>query len=331
MLLVLSPEGTRRQVRAWKSGYFTIADQAGVPVVPSWIDWSRRVVGFGPRRGHGRRARGDQRTAAGVLHRRDGARARTVLTPRDGPAGRTMPPPLPAPLQTAGRTRGRGCTSDSPPSCPPSCAITPLVPGSPTPSSPRCWPRRACPPHCAPPASSRAARRAHRATRSPPHRRAHCQHRGAGPRLSAGRLRTCRARRADRRASHRTFFDRGQLRWCRRRPGARGSRRSRRAYGGSARLQVRAAGRGVVRPYLLAGAGVYRLREERVAREETGRSPRAPTDSCWWSGPPRRSRAEPGCSRARAGVGVRGGALHDVPGGAEVRASYLPVVAGVRF
>lgn len=48
MLLVLSPEGTRRQVRAWKSGYYAIAEGAGVPVVPSWIDWSRRVVGFGP-------------------------------------------------------------------------------------------------------------------------------------------------------------------------------------------------------------------------------------------------------------------------------------------
>ena len=48
MLLVLAPEGTRRQVRAWKSGYHAIAQGAGVPVVPAWIDWSRRVVGFGP-------------------------------------------------------------------------------------------------------------------------------------------------------------------------------------------------------------------------------------------------------------------------------------------
>lgn len=47
MFLALSPEGTRRRVDRWKSGYHTIARSAGVPVVPCWIDWGRRVVGFG--------------------------------------------------------------------------------------------------------------------------------------------------------------------------------------------------------------------------------------------------------------------------------------------
>jgi 1-acyl-sn-glycerol-3-phosphate acyltransferase len=47
MVLALAPEGTRRRVGAWKSGWYAIAAGAGVPVVPAWIDWSRRVVGFG--------------------------------------------------------------------------------------------------------------------------------------------------------------------------------------------------------------------------------------------------------------------------------------------
>jgi 1-acyl-sn-glycerol-3-phosphate acyltransferase len=47
MVLALAPEGTRRRVQRWKSGYYVIAESAGVPVVPAWIDWSRRVVGFG--------------------------------------------------------------------------------------------------------------------------------------------------------------------------------------------------------------------------------------------------------------------------------------------
>lgn len=45
--LALSPEGTRRRVDGWKSGYYAIAEQAGIPVVPCWIDWGRRVIGFG--------------------------------------------------------------------------------------------------------------------------------------------------------------------------------------------------------------------------------------------------------------------------------------------
>jgi 1-acyl-sn-glycerol-3-phosphate acyltransferase len=48
MVLALAPEGTRRRVEGWKSGWYAIAAGAGVPVVPVWFDWSRRVVGFGP-------------------------------------------------------------------------------------------------------------------------------------------------------------------------------------------------------------------------------------------------------------------------------------------
>ncbi len=47
MVLALAPEGTRRRVDTWRSGYYAIAEGAGVPVVPVWFDWGRRVVGFG--------------------------------------------------------------------------------------------------------------------------------------------------------------------------------------------------------------------------------------------------------------------------------------------
>ena len=47
MVLALAPEGTRGRVATWRTGYYTIAEGAGVPIVPVWLDWSRRVMGFG--------------------------------------------------------------------------------------------------------------------------------------------------------------------------------------------------------------------------------------------------------------------------------------------
>jgi 1-acyl-sn-glycerol-3-phosphate acyltransferase len=43
----LSPEGTRRRVDRWKSGFHRIAVAAGVPIVPVWIDYQAREVGIG--------------------------------------------------------------------------------------------------------------------------------------------------------------------------------------------------------------------------------------------------------------------------------------------
>lgn len=47
-LLVITPEGTRKEVRAWKSGFYHIARQAGVPVVLGFIDRNRKAIGIGP-------------------------------------------------------------------------------------------------------------------------------------------------------------------------------------------------------------------------------------------------------------------------------------------
>jgi 1-acyl-sn-glycerol-3-phosphate acyltransferase len=48
LVLVITPEGTRKKVPAWKRGYHRIAHAAGVPIVPVAIDFSRRAIRFGP-------------------------------------------------------------------------------------------------------------------------------------------------------------------------------------------------------------------------------------------------------------------------------------------
>lgn len=47
LLLAVAPEGTRRPVDRWKSGFYRIAVAAGVPIVPGYFDNRRKVVGFG--------------------------------------------------------------------------------------------------------------------------------------------------------------------------------------------------------------------------------------------------------------------------------------------
>jgi 1-acyl-sn-glycerol-3-phosphate acyltransferase len=46
-VLALSPEGTRRRVERWKTGFYRIAVGAGVPIVPCRIDYQARVFGIG--------------------------------------------------------------------------------------------------------------------------------------------------------------------------------------------------------------------------------------------------------------------------------------------
>ena len=46
-LLALAPEGTRKRVDHWRTGFYHIALRAGVPIVPVWLDWHRREAGIG--------------------------------------------------------------------------------------------------------------------------------------------------------------------------------------------------------------------------------------------------------------------------------------------
>ena len=48
LLLAITPEGTRRKVDKWKTGFWHIAAQAGVPVQLVSFDYEKRVTEFGP-------------------------------------------------------------------------------------------------------------------------------------------------------------------------------------------------------------------------------------------------------------------------------------------
>lgn len=44
--LVICPEGTRKPVRKWKTGYHTIAQEAGIPVYITFFDYKTKRVGI---------------------------------------------------------------------------------------------------------------------------------------------------------------------------------------------------------------------------------------------------------------------------------------------
>ncbi len=48
-LFGLAPEGTRGKTKGWKSGFYRIAEGAGVPVVLGFFDYANRRLGFGPK------------------------------------------------------------------------------------------------------------------------------------------------------------------------------------------------------------------------------------------------------------------------------------------
>lgn len=47
-VLALAPEGTRKKVARWRTGFHHIARAAGVPIVMAYFDFERKVVGLGP-------------------------------------------------------------------------------------------------------------------------------------------------------------------------------------------------------------------------------------------------------------------------------------------
>jgi len=47
LVLGIAPEGTRRRVARWRSGFYHIAHQAGVPIVGVGLDWGRRTLRIG--------------------------------------------------------------------------------------------------------------------------------------------------------------------------------------------------------------------------------------------------------------------------------------------
>ena len=47
--LCIAPEGTRKPVKRWKTGFHTFARTAGIPVYLGYFDWGRKEIGHGPR------------------------------------------------------------------------------------------------------------------------------------------------------------------------------------------------------------------------------------------------------------------------------------------
>lgn len=48
MTLVIAPEGTRKRVEKWKSGFYRVALEAKIPILLAAFDYSRKVVCFFP-------------------------------------------------------------------------------------------------------------------------------------------------------------------------------------------------------------------------------------------------------------------------------------------
>lgn len=48
LALVIAPEGTRKGALAWKSGFLTIAEATGAPIVPAAVNITKKEVTLGP-------------------------------------------------------------------------------------------------------------------------------------------------------------------------------------------------------------------------------------------------------------------------------------------
>jgi len=48
MYMVITPEGTRKKAKYWKTGFYFVAQGAGVPILPAFMDYKNKQGGFGP-------------------------------------------------------------------------------------------------------------------------------------------------------------------------------------------------------------------------------------------------------------------------------------------
>lgn len=48
LVMGVTPEGTRRQVTEWKTGFYRIAERAKIPIAMVYLDYENKVLGFGP-------------------------------------------------------------------------------------------------------------------------------------------------------------------------------------------------------------------------------------------------------------------------------------------
>ena len=48
IVLLITPEGTRKRVETWKRGFYYVAQNAGVPIALGYLDYRNRKGGIGP-------------------------------------------------------------------------------------------------------------------------------------------------------------------------------------------------------------------------------------------------------------------------------------------
>jgi 1-acyl-sn-glycerol-3-phosphate acyltransferase len=48
MNVIVTPEGTRKKVKKWRTGFYYLALEANVPIIPCYIDYKHKRGGYGP-------------------------------------------------------------------------------------------------------------------------------------------------------------------------------------------------------------------------------------------------------------------------------------------
>ena len=48
LVIMITPEGTRSYAKRWKSGFYHIALEAGVPIILGYLDYKKKHAGIGP-------------------------------------------------------------------------------------------------------------------------------------------------------------------------------------------------------------------------------------------------------------------------------------------
>lgn len=92
--LVIAPEGTRAKGTRWKSGFYRVAREAGVPIVLAFVDGPTRTGGFGPTVVPSGDVRADMDLVRAFYADKRGVRPERVTRPRlreEGDGGEVAP------------------------------------------------------------------------------------------------------------------------------------------------------------------------------------------------------------------------------------------------
>lgn len=48
LIMMVTPEGTRKYVKRWKTGFYRVAENAEVPIILGFLDYKNKIAGIGP-------------------------------------------------------------------------------------------------------------------------------------------------------------------------------------------------------------------------------------------------------------------------------------------